>query len=54
MQCLLQESRDGVAKIRTSLLNLVDLAGSERQRDAQTEGVRLKVCKITAYIDSRL
>ncbi|XP_065913181.1 kinesin-like protein KIF15-B isoform X2 [Dysidea avara] len=37
-----KDSRDSVAKIRTSLLNLVDLAGSERQRDAQTEGVRLK------------
>ena len=38
-----QESRDSVAKIRSSLLNLVDLAGSERQRDAHTEGLRLKV-----------
>ena len=32
-----------MAKIRSSLLNLVDLAGSERQRDAHTEGLRLKV-----------
>ena len=41
--CHAQESRDSVAKIRSSLLNLVDLAGSERQRDARTEGLRLKV-----------
>ena len=39
----LQEGKDSVAKIKTSLLNLVDLAGSERQRDTRTAGLRLKV-----------
>jgi len=47
---LLQESRDSVAKIRSSLLNLVDLAGSERQRDTHTEGLRLKVINILMYV----
>ena len=37
-----QETKDAVAKIRTSLLNLVDLAGSERQRDTHAAGLRLK------------
>ncbi len=37
-----QESKDSVAKIRSSLLNLVDLAGSERQRDTHAAGLRLK------------
>ena len=40
----LQETKESVAKIKTSLLNLVDLAGSERQRDTHTAGLRLKVC----------
>ena len=39
----MQENKDSVAKIRSSLLNLVDLAGSERQRDTRTAGLRLKV-----------
>ena len=39
----LQEGKDSVAKLKSSVLNLVDLAGSERQRDTQTAGVRLKV-----------
>ena len=47
---LLQESRDSVAKIRSSLLNLVDLAGSERQRDTHTEGLRLKVIIMLMYV----
>ncbi len=38
-----QECRDSVAKLKSSVLNLVDLAGSERQRDTHTAGVRLKV-----------
>lgn len=38
----LQEAKDAVAKIRTSVLNLVDLAGSERQRDTHAAGLRLK------------
>lgn len=46
-----------MAKIRSSLLNLVDLAGSERQRDAHTEGLRLKVVVelcICMYIAAQL
>ena len=41
---LVQESSDGVCKIRSSTLNLIDLAGSERQKDTLTDGIRLKVC----------
>ena len=43
LSTLLQESKNSVAKIKTSLLNLVDLAGSERQRDTHAAGIRLKV-----------
>lgn len=33
---------DGINHIRESRFNLVDLAGSERQKQANTEGIRLK------------
>jgi hypothetical protein len=33
---------DGINHIRESRFNLVDLAGSERQKQANTEGLRLK------------
>ncbi|XP_073486517.1 kinesin-like protein KIF15 [Aquarana catesbeiana] len=36
------EKVNEIVNIRSSQLNLVDLAGSERQKDAHTEGVRLK------------
>ncbi|XP_040209068.1 kinesin-like protein KIF15 isoform X2 [Rana temporaria] len=36
------EKINEIVNIRSSQLNLVDLAGSERQKDAHTEGVRLK------------
>ncbi|XP_056376563.1 kinesin-like protein KIF15 isoform X2 [Hyla sarda] len=36
------EKINKIVNIRSSQLNLVDLAGSERQKDAHTEGVRLK------------
>ena len=46
---------ESIAKIKTSLLNLVDLAGSERQRDAQTAGLRLKVCNLShSILDCRV
>ena len=41
-----------INNIKVSRLHLVDLAGSERQKDTQTEGLRLKVCAVSAVLET--